>query len=410
MAELLAPAGTFDKMVAAFNYGADAVYFAGKRFGLRAFAGNFDDEEIEKAVEYAHARGKKVYITINIIAHDSDFEGLEEYLHFLEKAGVDAVIVADVGVAVFVKQHSNLTLHISTQANILNTHSALFFASLGAKRLILARELSLAEVKKIRQALPKEIELEVFVHGAMCISYSGRCLLSNYLTGRDSNRGLCSQPCRWEYTITEKTRQGEQYTIEEDNHGTYIFNSKDMNLLPHLDKLILAGIDSFKIEGRMKSEYYVANITNAYRRAIDQCLKDPQNWQPSQQLLDEVYKSSHREYTSGFMFGDTKKENQKTSLPIQSHKFVAIVLQDWQDGKVLVEHRNRFAIGDELEVLSFGENWNKKFVVEHMTNQEGEFLPDAKFVNQHIILHTDIPLKKGEMLRIKDKQYTGENS
>lgn len=224
--------------------------------------------------------------------------------------------MADVGVAVFVKQHSNLTLHISTQANILNTHSALFFASLGAKRLILARELSLAEVKKIRQALPKEIELEVFVHGAMCISYSGRCLLSNYLTGRDSNRGLCSQPCRWEYTITEKTRQGEQYTIEEDNHGTYIFNSKDMNLLPHLDKLILAGIDSFKIEGRMKSEYYVANITNAYRRAIDQCLKDPQNWQPSQQLLDEVYKSSHREYTSGFMFGDTKKENQKTSLPI----------------------------------------------------------------------------------------------
>ena len=402
MTELLSPAGTYEKMVTAFEYGADAVYFAGKRFGLRAFAGNFSDEEIIKASEYAHNLGKKVYVTINIIAHESDFTGLEEYLHFLEQAKVDAVIVADVGIALFVKQHSSLELHISTQANILNSYSANFFATLGAKRLVLARELSLAEVKKIRQALPDDVELEVFVHGAMCISYSGRCLLSNYLSGRDSNRGLCVQSCRWEYTVKEKSRTGEGLEIQEDEKGTYIFNSKDMNLLSHIGDLLDAGINSFKIEGRMKSQYYVANVTNAYRRAIDSYQQNPNDWKVSEELEAELLKSSHRDYTSGFMFGDFQKEKLETSSPMQTHKFVGVILQDAKDGYVLMEQRNRFKVGDTLEVLSFGENFNKQILIKDLKSEDGQEVPDARFVNQRLILKTDLPLIKGEILRIKE--------
>lgn len=403
MSELLSPAGTFEKMVTAFNFGADAVYFAGKKFGLRAFAGNFDDDEIEKATKYAHMLGKKVYITLNIIAHESDFDGLKEYLQFLEKINVDAVIVADVGVALFVKQNSNLVMHISTQANILNSHSANFFVSLGAKRLILARELSLEEVKKIRESVPEDIELEVFVHGAMCISYSGRCLLSNYLSNRDSNRGLCVQACRWEYSVTEKNRKGENYTVQEDEHGTYIFNSKDLNLLKHLKTLIDAKIDCFKIEGRMKSSYYVANVTNAYRRAIDLILQNKNDEKQFDMLENELCKSSHREYTSGFMFGDLKKENLKSSMPVQTHKFMAVVLKDAKDGMVLIEQRNRFKKGDELEILSFCENFNKTIKIDYMTDMEQNEILDAKIVNQQILLRTNLPLKKGEFLRKKEQ-------
>jgi putative protease len=401
MSELLAPAGNFEKLITAIDYGADAVYFAGQRFGLRAFAGNFDEEEIFKAVEYAHSRGKKIYTTLNIIAHESDFSGLKEYLQVLEKAKVDAVIVADVGVAVFVKQHSNLEMHISTQANILNSYSANFFASLGAKRLILARELTFKEILQIRENLPKEVELEVFVHGAMCISYSGRCLLSNYMTGRDSNRGMCSQACRWEYTVTEKKRQGNGYTVEEDDKGTYIFNSKDMNLIEYVHKLIDAGINSVKIEGRMKSEYYVANITNAYRRAIDLYKKDPENYVLPEELKQEVLKSSHREYTSGFMFYDKEKENIKSSMATQTHKFVGVVLADSKDGYALIEQRNRFKKGQTLEVLSNAENFNKTFLAEAY-NEDFEPVDDAKYVKQRLLLKTELNLKKGEMLRLEE--------
>ncbi len=402
MNELLSPAGNFEKMITAFDYGADAVYLAGQRFGLRAFAGNFSQEEIFKATEYAHARGKKVYVTLNIIAHESDFNGLTEYLKILEEAKVDAVIVADVGIALFVKQHSNLELHISTQANILNSYSANFFASLGATRLVLARELTFNEIKEIRKNLPKEVELEVFIHGAMCISYSGRCLLSNYMTNRDSNRGMCSQACRWEYTVTERTKKGNHYEVQEDEKGTYIFNSKDMNLMEHIHKLLEIGIDSFKIEGRMKSEYYVANVTNAYRRAIDLYNQNPSAYEPQQALVEELSKSSHREYSSGFMFYDKEKENIKSSFPTQSHKFVASVLEDAKDGKVLIEQRNRFKQGDILEVLSPTENWNKTFVADAY-DIEGNQVPDAKFVEQKLYLTTDLPLKKGDMLRIEYK-------
>lgn len=406
MIELLSPAGTYDKLVTAFTYGADAVYFAGKKFGLRAFAGNFDNDEIFKATEYAHSLNKKVYVTINLIARDSDFEGLEEYLKLLEKAKVDGVIVADIGVAVFVKQHSNLELHISTQANILNSYSANFFAQLGAKRLVLARELSFEEIKKIRQSLPPEIDLEVFVHGAMCISYSGRCLLSNYLTGRDSNRGACVQACRWEYMVSRKPKDDEKFEVQEDEKGTYIFNSKDLNLIEHIGKLIEIGIKSFKIEGRMKTQYYVANVTNAYRRAIDDYLscQDKTNWKCPEYLKQELYKSSHREYTTGFTFEDPNgKENIKSSLTVQTYKIVAHVLEDQKDGVATIQQQNRFKKGDVLEVLSFGDNFLKQIKVEKMLDEQGNEVEDAKFVEQKLQFLTNLPLKKGEILRMKEE-------
>lgn len=392
--ELLAPAGTYEKMVTAFKFGADAVYFAGKKFGLRAFAGNFDDNEIETAVSYAHERGKKVFITINILAHEEDFEGLEDYLLYLQKVGVDAVIVADIGILAFVKKVvPNMEVHISTQANVLNSYSINLLASLGVKRIILARELSIEEIKKIRKKIPEHIDLECFVHGAMCISYSGRCLLSNYLANRDSNRGACVQACRWQYCITEKNREGEQYEIQEDNRGTYILNSKDLCLIEHLEELKDAGVCSFKIEGRMKSEYYVATVVNAYRRALDGEKDIPM-------LKAELEKCSHRLYTTGFMFNDDKKEHLETSYPVQTSEFMAVVKEDAKDGFVKIEQRNRFKEGDILEVLSESDTFNKTIEVKPMKNDKGETVVDAKRVQELLYLPTTLPLKKDDILRM----------
>lgn len=399
--ELLAPAGTFEKMQSAFNFGADAVYFAGKKFGLRAFAGNFDDKEIELAVNYAHSLNKKVYITINILAHEDDFDGLEDYILWLEKIKVDAVIVSDLGIISLISQIApNLNIHVSTQANILNSYAINFLAKFGVKRIILARELSIDEIKSIKNKIPKDIELESFVHGAMCISYSGRCLLSNYLAGRDSNRGACVQPCRWEYTITEKTRKGEQYTIEEDDKGTYILNSKDLCLIENLEELIDAGICSFKIEGRMKSEYYVANVVNAYHRALT--LIDSKTDDKKDKLLNlkkELEKSSHRRYTTGFYFGEKNKEYLDNSMPVQTHEFIAVVLENAENGFVKIQMRNRFKVGDVLEVLSPNDNFNKKIKVSFMMDENQNIIEDAKVVQQIIYLKTDLNLMKGDFLR-----------
>ncbi len=389
MIELLAPAGTFLKLKTAFKFGADAVYFAGKKFGLRAFAGNFEDNEIEDAVKYAHSINKKVYITVNILAHEADFDGLEDYILYLDKIGVDAVIVADIGIIKLIRDIApNLDIHVSTQANVTNSYSAKFFASLGVKRIVLARELSIEEIKKIHTAVP-EIELEAFVHGAMCISYSGRCLLSNYFTGRDSNRGACVQACRWEYTITEKSRQGQQFPIEEDERGTYILNSKDLCMINHLKELEEAGVCSFKIEGRMKSEYYVACTVNAYRRALNGEKID----------VSELEKSSHRLFTTGFYFGEKDKECFQSSMPVQTHEFMALVLQDQKDGWVKIEQRNRFKVGDSLEVLSPDNNFNKKIIVEELRNLKGEEVFDAKKVQEVLMLKTNLNLKEGDILR-----------
>ena len=393
--ELLAPAGNFEKFLTALHFGADAVYLAGQTHGLRAFAGNFSNEEIEKAVEIAHSRGKKVYVTLNIIAKDKDFVGLKEYVRFLQDAKVDAVIVADIGMLQFIRVHAPmLAVHVSTQANIINSYSANLMVELGAKRLILARELSLEEVAKIRKNVPSKVEIEVFVHGAMCMAYSGRCLLSNYLTGRDSNHGECVQACRWKYYVREVSRDDE-LEVQEDERGSYIFNSKDLNMLPFLDKLQKAGVDSIKIEGRMKSSYYVATVVNAYRRALDMLPKEP-----TKELCDELMKASHRRYTTGFYFGDEEKQFLESSTPVQESGFVALVTKDGDGQNVEVEMRNKFSVGDELEVLSPDEeNFNKKIVIEKITNPEGEEVDSAKVVQECVTIPCKLKLKVGDILR-----------
>lgn len=399
MIELLSPAGDMEKLKTALHFGADAVYLAGKSFGLRAYAGNFEQSELEQATQLCHKNGKKIYVTVNIIAHNSDFVGLKEYLEFLQKIGVDGVIVADLGIAKFVREYApNVELHISTQANVINKYSACLMAELGAKRIVLARELGLDEIKEIRAALPKEVELECFVHGAMCISYSGRCLLSNYLNGRDSNKGACVQACRWEYSITEKSRKGQQYEIQEDDRGTYILNSKDLCMINHIKDLIDAGVDSLKIEGRMKSPYYVATVTNAYRRKIDEIYADKQS---DTDFVEEVEKTSHRLFTTGFFYPGENKENLQTSTPVQTHEFVAVVKEDQKDGKVLVEMRNQFKVGDELEVLSPSNTFNKKFVVTKISS-DGQEIDCARRVQELLTIDCPLPLKVGDILRKKN--------
>ncbi len=411
--ELLAPAGNFEKLKTAFYYGADACYLGGKQFGLRALTDNFDKKELKEAVIYAHNLHKKVYVTVNILAHNGDFEGLQEYVEYLQEIGVDGVIVSDIGIMQFVKAYApKLELHVSTQANITNKYSAKTFCDYGAKRLVLARELSLNEIKEIRAFIPSDVELEVFVHGAMCISYSGRCLLSNYLTGRDSNRGACVQACRWEYYITEKSRAdkckgcAEQYEIQEDSHGTYILNSKDLNMIAHLKELKDAGITSLKIEGRMKSPYYVATVVNAYTRALkylDECEKAGKDYTVPTELVAELEKASHRRYTTGFYFGATDKEHTQTSMPIQTHEFMAYVIADsiTENGKnkALIEMRNRFKVGDELEVLSPNNTFNKVIKIEKMTDENGNEVVDASLVQQKLYLYTSLNLQQGDILR-----------
>lgn len=393
--ELLSPAGNFEKFLSAIHFGADAVYMAGGRFGLRAFAGNFSDEEMKKAVEIAHEKGKKVYVTLNIIARDSDFEGLGDYAKFLKSIGVDAVIIADIGVFVYLREVvPDLDIHVSTQANIINSKSANLMAKLGAKRLVLARELTLEQIKEIRKNLPKEVELEVFVHGAMCMAYSGRCLLSNYLTGRDSNHGECVQACRWKYMVREISREDE-LEVQEDEKGSYIFNSKDLNMIEHLQVLKDAGVDSLKIEGRMKSAYYVATVTNAYRQAIDML---PQK--PDEKLLAELFKASHRRYTTGFYFKDELKQYTEDSMPVQESEFVALVDSDCDGENVVLEMRNKFSVGDELEILSPDKNLlNKKLKIESIKNSAGEKVESAKVVQEKIIVPCKLNLKKGDILR-----------
>lgn len=390
--ELLAPAGNFEKLVTAVHFGADAVYFAGKMYGLRAFAGNFDDDEIIKAMQFLHENGKKGYVTLNIVANDSDFEHIDDYLNLLIKAKVDGVIVSDVGVIYYLRKNfPSLNVHVSTQANINNSYSAEFFADLGVTRLVLAREMNLENIKKMHENIGDRLEIEAFVHGAMCISYSGRCLLSNYMTGRDSNRGACVQACRWKYTIREENKD-EEFPIEEDERGTYILNSKDLCMIDHLDELEKAGICSLKIEGRMKSDYYVASVVNAYRRAIDKTLD-------SDKLHDELEKTSHRRYTTGFYFNSDDKEYIESSMPIQTAQFIAKVVEDESEGFVKVEMRNRFMVGDILEVLSPDDNFLKTIKIEKIFASDGIEIQDAKRVQEVVTINCPYHLKKGDILR-----------
>lgn len=393
--EILAPAGNFEKLKTAVHFGADAVYFAGKKMGLRAFAGNFSDEEIFEAMTFLHERGKKGYVTLNIVANDSDFDGIDDYLALLERAGVDGVIVSDLGLVSYItKNFPKINVHISTQANINNSKTAKVYADMGATRLVLARELSLEQIKQISKEV-SPVEIETFVHGAMCISYSGRCLLSNYLTGRESNRGACVQACRWKYFIREESRDDEM-EIQEDERGTYILNSKDLCLIEHLNELKEAGIASLKIEGRMKSDYYVASVVNAYRRAID-------GFENKQVLLDELEKTSHRRYTTGFYFGESDKEYLADSMPVQTYVFKAKVVEDAKDGFVKVEMRNRFKVGDELEILSADDTFLKTIKIEKIINSKGEEIDDAKRVQEIVQINCPYKLKAGDILRAESK-------
>lgn len=301
--EILAPAGDLEKLKLAIIYGADAVYLGGDRFGLRAAAKNFSIEQIKEGVEFAHSRGKKLYVTVNMIPHNEDFDGLEDYLRDLQQAGVDALIASDPGVIMKIKEAvPGMEIHLSTQANNTNYMSARFWHAQGIKRVVVARELSVGEIAEIRANIPADMEIEAFVHGAMCISYSGRCLISNYMTGKDANKGECKHPCRWKYALMEETRPGEYYPIYEDERGTFFFNSKDLCLIEHIPELVEAGIKSFKIEGRMKSAYYVATIVRAYRMAIDEYIKDPKGWQFKSEWLEELEKVSHRGFTKGYQY------------------------------------------------------------------------------------------------------------
>lgn len=378
--ELLAPAGNLEKLKMAILFGADAVYIGGQRFGLRASADNFSLEDMREGLDFAHERNCKVYVTVNIIPHNQDLVGLPEYIKQLDELGVDALIVSDPGIFTIVRRTApDMEVHISTQANNTNYMSAKFWHDLGARRIVVARELSFDEIREMAAMTPKDLDIEAFIHGAMCISYSGRCLLSNYMTGRDSNRGACSHPCRWKYQLVEEKRPGEYYPVYEDERGTYIFNSKDLCMIEYIPQLIKSGIFSFKIEGRMKSSFYVATVVSAYRKAIDAYMDDPENYSFDPEWLAELSKASHREYTTGFYFNKTTGADQiyNTSSYIRDYDFVGMVLEyDKETGIAKIEQRNRMIVGDEIEVVVPGRDYFVQ-IIEAMKNDEGESIRTA---------------------------------
>jgi len=353
--ELLLPAGNLDTLKTAVIYGADAVYIGGEAFSLRAKADNFDKESMTEAIAFAHEHGVKVYVTVNIFAHNYDIPGAESYLKELSEIRPDALIVSDPGLFMMAKRLApGIDLHVSTQMNTTNYESYLFWHELGAKRVVNARELSLKELKEIRERIPEDMEMESFVHGAMCISYSGRCLLSAYMTGRSANRGACTHPCRWNYAVVEEKRPGEVFPVEENERGTYIFNSKDLCMIEHIPELIACGIDSFKVEGRMKTQLYVASVARVYRKAIDDCLKDPVLYEQNLPLYrEEIRKCTYREYTTGFYFGkpDEAAQIYDSNTYVKNYTFLGSVSEVLPDGSFRIEQKNKFSAGDEIEIL-----------------------------------------------------------
>lgn len=402
--ELLAPAGNLEKLKVAIIYGADAVYIGGEAFSLRAMADNFDRDKMVEALKFAHERGKKVYVTVNIFAHNSDLDSLPEYIKQLDEIGVDAVLVSDLGVFSIVREVApNLEVHISTQANNTNYRTCEFYHKLGAKRVVLARELSLKEIREVRNKIPDDLELEAFVHGAMCMAYSGRCLLSNYMTGRDANRGACAHPCRYKYHLVEEKRPGEYFEIDEDDRGTYIMNSHDLCMIEYIPDLVDSGITSLKIEGRMKSSYYVATVVKAYREAIDSYLREKENYKFNTKWLDELSKASHREFSTGFYFGKPKKQIYGNSSYIRSHDIVGLVVEYDDNSKIAtIEQRNRVFKGEEVEVLT-PDSENYSIVLNEMWNEEGEKIDVAPHPQMIYKIKTEKPLKQYDML-VKEKE------
>ncbi len=403
MLELLLPAGNLKKLKTAFHFGADAVYVGGKGFSLRAFADNFTDEELKEGIEYAHSLGKKVYVAANIYAKNADLPLARRYFEFLQDIGADAVLISDMGMLSLCREVApNFAIHLSTQANTTNIAAVKFYKNLGVKRIVLARELGYGEIAEIHAAA-LGVELEAFVHGAMCMSYSGRCLLSSYFSGRSANRGECIQPCRWNYRITETERHGNKpLDVEEDAHGTYFMNSRDLRLLDHIPEIAKAGIVSLKVEGRMKSEFYVATVANAYRHAIDEYLQSGRI--EHAKLYDEWLETvAHRTYTDAYFEGDNLDTVCDDSGQ-QPEKYVfTAVVKGCKEAGATVEMRNRFKTGDELIVLSPNDNLNgKKFIVGDITDAEtNQVTDDAKLVQRTYILRAPIPLEEGDLL-LKD--------
>lgn len=393
-----------EKLKTAVRYGADAVYFGGEMFSLRAGAGNLSLDEMREAMEFLHQNDAKGYLTINIYAHNDDIEPLRNYAKRIKDIPIDAFIVSDPGVMQILREEiPNVEIHLSTQANTTSYMSAQFWVSQGVKRIVTAREMSLKEIRELRQHLPENIEIESFVHGAMCISYSGRCLLSNFMTGRDANQGQCTHPCRWKYHLVEEKRPGEYYPIEEDDRGSYIMNSRDLCMLDSLPDMIQAGITSLKIEGRMKSAYYVATVVSAYRKALDAFMADPEHYIYDPRWFDELCKASHREFTHGFFYHKPTDEDQNylTSDYVRDYSFIGVVLgEDPETGKTLVQQRNKFCVGDVIEVMSPRANFYEERV-ESMENEDGEAIESAPHPKQLLCIPFKNKPVKHSILRKK---------
>ena len=404
--ELLAPAGDLEKLKTAICYGADAVYFGGEMFSLRAGAGNLNLEEMKEGLAYAHERGKRCYLTINIYAHNEDIDPLYDYLRQIRDLDIDAFLIADPGIIAMVRETiPDAEIHLSTQANLTNWRTGAFWASAGVKRLVMARELSLEEIRSVRDHLPQDVELEAFVHGAMCISYSGRCLLSNFMTGRDSNRGMCAHPCRYRYSLVEEKRPGEFFPIEEDDRGSYIMNSKDLCMIRHIPDLVHAGIDSAKIEGRMKSIFYVATVVHAYRQAIDAYYEDPDNYVFREEWMEELLKASHREFTTGFYYGKPghEEQNYRTSRYTKEYSFIGKVLSyNEETGIAKVEQRNKMNVGDHIEVFGPDISFFPMTITDLADWESGEKLESAPHAQQILAMHMAEPVKPGYILRKKE--------
>lgn len=402
--ELLAPAGDLEKLKIAVVYGADAVYFGGEMFSLRAGAGNMTLEEMKEGVEFAHARGVKCYLTVNIFAHNEDIQPLTDYLFQLREMhmDLDAFIVSDPGIIDLIREIlPDAEIHLSTQANMTNYRTARFWYRQGVKRIVLARELTFEEIRQLRENIPENLELEAFVHGAMCISYSGRCLLSNFMAERDANRGACAHPCRWKYSLVEEQRPGEYYPVEEDGRGTYIMNSRDLCMIEHIPELARSGICSAKIEGRMKSIFYVATLVSAYRKALDAYYDDPERYVFREEWMTELKKASHREFTTGFYFHQPTNldQNYQTSAYTREYSFTGLVL-DYNEATRMatVEQRNKMVLGDEIEIMGPRRDFFTQ-VLDEMYDEEGNPVQSAPHPQQILQIRMQQPVHQFDMFR-----------
>ena len=403
--ELLVPASSLEVLQVAVIFGADAVYIGGEAFGLRAKAKNFSKEDMSEGVRFAHEHGVKVYVTANILAHNQDLEGVRKYFEELREIGPDALIISDPGVYQIAKEVCpENERHISTQANNTNYGTYQFWYQMGAKRVVTARELSLEEIREIRSRIPEDMEIETFIHGAMCISYSGRCLLSNYLTGRDSNQGACTHPCRWKYSVMEESRPGEYFPVYENERGTFIFNSKDLCMIEHIPDLINAGIDSFKIEGRMKTALYVATVARTYRKAIDDYLKDPALYEENMSWYQEqISNCTYRQFTTGFFYGKPTQEAQiyDNNTYIKEYTYLGIVGETNEEGKYCISQRNKFSVGEQIEVMKPNGD-NIEVTVKSIQDEEGNQMESAPHPKQILYIDLGIKLDRYDILRRKE--------